>query len=117
MTARRKRPNMQCKPKAVNINVGDVVMIKSESKKRGKWKIDIISNKDDQIQDARVKTPRDYFDRPIQLLYLLELHWNMYETRTKQHKSDKKKLNTEEKEFRPKRTAECEHSNGGRTSD
>ena len=34
---------MQHESKAVNINVRDVVMIKDESKKRGKWKIGIIS--------------------------------------------------------------------------
>ena len=40
--------------KAVNIDVGGVVMIKGENKKRKKWKIVIISElfqgKDDQIQ-------------------------------------------------------------------
>ena len=79
---------MQCKPnKDVNINEGDVVMIKGESKKRGKWKIGIISKlfqcRDDQIGGARVKTPRRYLDRPIQLLYPLELHCNRYQTKTK----------------------------------
>ena len=34
---------MQHESKAININERDVVMIKDESKKRGKWKIDIIS--------------------------------------------------------------------------
>ena len=73
---------MQHKSKAVNINVGDVVMIKDESKERGKWKISIISElfqgKDDQIRGAQVKTPRGYLDRPIQLLYPLALHCNRY---------------------------------------
>ena len=71
---------MQHKFNAVNTNVGDVVMIKDESKKRRKWKIAIISelfqDKDDQIRGARVKKPRGNLDRPIQLLYLLELHCN-----------------------------------------
>ena len=80
VTALRERHNMQYKFKSVNINVGHVVMIKDESKKRGKWKIGIISElfqgKDDQIRGARVKKPRGNLDRPIQLLYLLELHCN-----------------------------------------
>ena len=100
---------MQHKSKAVKINVRDVVMIKGESKKRGKWKIGIISEllqgKDDQIRGVRVKTPRYHLDRPIQLLYPLKLHHNMYKTKTKQHESDKKKLNVEAKKIRPKRTA------------
>ena len=50
MIAVRERHNTQYKSKAVNINVGDVVMINGESKKREKWKIGIISEgKDDQI--------------------------------------------------------------------
>ena len=101
VTALRERHNMQHKPKAVNIHVGDVVMIKGGSKKRGKWKIsifdDLFKGKDDQIRGARVKAPRDYLCRLTQLLYLLELHCNRYKTKTKQYKSGKKKLNVETK--------------------
>ena len=108
MTALRERHNMQHSSRAVNINVGDAVMIKDESKKRRRWKIGIISElfqgKDDQIQGARVKTPRSYLDRPIELLYPLELHCNRCKIKSKQHESDKKKLNVEAKEFRPKKT-------------
>ena len=47
---------MQHTSKAVNIDLEDLVMIKDESKKRGKWKIGIISelfqDKDDQIWGA-----------------------------------------------------------------
>ena len=108
VTALREWPNMQHKTKAVNINVGDVVMIKGESKKKGRWKIGIISElfqgKDDQIRGAWVKTPSGYLDRLIQLLYPLELHCSGYKIKSKQHESDKKKLNVKAKEFRPKRT-------------
>ena len=109
VTALRERHNMQYKFKSVNINVGHVVMIKDESKKRGKWKIGIISElfqgKDDQIRGARMKILRGYLDRPIQLLYSLELHCNKYKVKSKQHESDKKKLNVEAREFHSKRTA------------
>ena len=68
VTALRERHIMQYKSKAVNINVGDVVMINGESKKRGKWKIDIISKlfqgKDDQIRGVGVKA-QNYLDRPV----------------------------------------------------
>ena len=43
MTALCERDNMQHKSKTVNMNVGDVVMIKGESKKRDRWKIGIIN--------------------------------------------------------------------------
>ena len=107
MTALRERHNIQYKSKAVNINVRNVVIIKDESKKRGKGKISIISKlfqgKDDQMRSAGVKTPRDYLDRTIQMLYPLELHCNRQQTKTKQY--NEKKLNVEAKEFCPKRTA------------
>ena len=71
--------------------------------KREKRKIGVISElfqgKDDQIQSARVKTPCHYLDRPINGC----IFW--YKTKTKQYGSDKKKLNVEAKEFRPKRPA------------
>ena len=109
VTALHERHNMQHKSKVVNINVGDVVMIKIESKKRGRWKIRIISElfqgKDDEIRDAQVMTPLGYLDRQIQLLYPLELHCSRNKIKSKQHESDKKKLNVEAKEFHPKRTA------------
>ena len=47
---------------------------------------------------------RDYL-KPIQLLYSLELHCNRCKTKTKQYKSDRKKLNLEAKKFHPKRAA------------
>ena len=76
MRALRERQKIQHKSKAVKIDAGDGVMVKGESKKRGKWKISIINElfqgKDDQIRCAQVKTPSDYLDRPIQLLYPLD---------------------------------------------
>ena len=55
VTTLRERSNMQQNSKAVNVDVGGVVMVKVESKKKKeKWKIFIISElfqgKDDQIQ-------------------------------------------------------------------
>ena len=87
VTALHERHNMQHKSKAVNINVGDVVMIKGESKKRERWKIGIISKlfqgKDDQIRGARVKTPCGYLGKPIQLLDPLELLCKRYKIKSK----------------------------------
>ena len=69
----------------------------------------LFQGKDDQIRGAPVKTPGDYLDRPIQLLYPLELRCNMYKTKTKQYESDKKKLNAEGKEFHQRRIGEAMH--------
>ena len=62
-----------------------------------------------------MKTPRDYLDRPIQLLYPLELHYNRYKTKTKQHKSDKKKLNVEAKNFVQREKQKLSHWQRSRT--
>ena len=97
------------KSKTVNINVGDVVMIKGGSKKRGKWKTDrireLFQGKDDQIQGARLKAQRDYLDpTAVSFGVILEQETKTI-TRTRQYESDKKKLNVEAKQFRPKKTA------------
>ena len=42
LTALRERHNMAHKTKVVKIDIGDVVMIKHEDKRRGKWKIGIV---------------------------------------------------------------------------
>ena len=66
---------------------------------------ELFQGKGDQTRGAQVKTPRGYLDKPIQLLYPLQLHCNRYKIKSKQDESYKKKLNVEAKEFRPKRTA------------
>ena len=42
LTALRERHNMAHKTKVVKIDIGDVVMIKGEDKRRGKWEIGIV---------------------------------------------------------------------------
>ena len=42
LTALRERHNIPHKTKVVKIDIGDVVMIKGEDKRRAKWKIGIV---------------------------------------------------------------------------
>ena len=48
--------------KEVKIDIGDVVMIKGEDKRRGKWKIGIVKElyrgKDQEIRSVQIKTEK-----------------------------------------------------------
>ena len=71
---------MAHKAKVVKIDIGDVVMIKGEEKRRGKWKIGIVKElyrgNDQEIRSVKIKTAKGCLERLIQLLYSLELHCN-----------------------------------------
>ena len=62
----------------MKINISDAVMIKGDEKNCGKWKIGIIENifmgKDNIIRSVRIRTGKSIIERPIQLLYPMELH-------------------------------------------
>ena len=61
----------------MKININDVVMIKGDEKNRGKWNLEIIENifmgKDNIIRSLRIRTRKSIIERPIQLLYPMEL--------------------------------------------
>ena len=63
LTAVCWKHNLQHNSKAVNMNKGEVVIIKCKNIKRGKQNIDVIrklfQGKGDQIRGAGVKTPRN----------------------------------------------------------
>ena len=58
--------------------MGDVVIIKREGKNRGKWKLGIAENlhigKDELLKTVGLRTYKNRIERPIQLLFPLELH-------------------------------------------
>ena len=74
----REEHNLKDKDKTFKINVGGVVMIKGEEKNWGHWKIGIVNNlhigKDKIIRVAQLRIGKKLIDRPIQLLYPMELH-------------------------------------------
>ena len=83
------------------------MLIKGEEKNRGHWKIGIVnhlySGKDNIIRVVQLRIRKKLIDRPIQLLYPLELYC---EGMTPTNKDEKKnELNPSATEFRPKRTA------------
>ena len=78
LTALRERHNLNHKVKPVKININNVIMIRGDEKNQGKWKIGIIENifmgKDNTIRSIRVRCGKNVIERPIQLLYPIELH-------------------------------------------
>ena len=105
LVALRERHNLNHKGKQANIKIGDVVIIKGESKNRGTWKLAVVeklhTGKDNVIRAVGLRTAKNYLERPIQLLYPMELYCS---TRSK----SKSNLNPNVEEFRPtrpKRTA------------
>ena len=82
-------------------------MIKGDEKNRGKWKIGSIENifmgKDNTIRSIRIPTGKNVIERPIQLLYPMELHCGSKSTTS--NTQDYRTLNVNAEEFRPKRSA------------
>ena len=58
-------------------NISDIVIVKDENKNRHLWKFGIVSKlikgKDGIVRGAQLKTPNGSIERPVQLLYHLEL--------------------------------------------
>ena len=102
----RKKHNLKHKDKSFKINVGDVMMIKREEKNRGHWKIGTINHlyvaKNNIIWVAQLSIAKKLIDRPIQLLYPLELHRESITTTNRDEK--KNELNSSATECCPKRT-------------
>ena len=120
LTALRERHNMTHKTKVVKIDIGDVVMIRGEDERRGKWKIGIVKGlyrgKDQEVRSVQIKTAKGCLEQPIQLLYPLELHCNQITSDDAVPKTEEvpsngdiqgkpDELNVNASEFRPKRTA------------
>ena len=63
--------------KSCCLAVGDVVIIKSEEKNRGKWPLGIIKDlypgRDGVVRAVNVRSGRNFLERPVQHLYPLEL--------------------------------------------
>ena len=70
LTALRERHNIPHKTKVVKIDIGDVVMIKGEDKRRGKWKIGIVKKIISRERSRNTKCSnqdsKKCLERPIQ---------------------------------------------------
>ena len=81
--------------------VGDVVILKTDEKSRGKWPLGIIEElivgKDGVVRAAKVRTGKNQLERAIQHLFPLELSCD--------RRSEEVQLNPEVESFKPKRQA------------
>ena len=91
--------------------VGEVVIIHSDERNKGKWTLGIITDvfpgPDNIIRAVRVKTSKSYLERAVQHLYPLELSCDIDQTSSRTNNSviPENELNPKATEFRPKRNA------------
>ena len=97
----RERHNLQG-GKPLTLAVGDVVIIKSDERNRGKWPLGIVTElypgRDGVVRAARLRSGKSYLERAVQQLYPLELSYD----RTIQTPPA---LNADAPAFRPMRNA------------
>ena len=81
-------------------------MIKGDKKNLGKWKIGIMEHifkgKGNTIRSIRICTGNSVTERPIQLLYAIQLHCD---SKTTTSNTDYKTMNNNAEEFQTKITA------------
>ena len=87
----------------MNIKAGEEVLVKSEERNRGKWKLAVvdtpIEDRDGVVRAVLLRSGKSFIERPIQHLYPLELACDVSTQR------EAIPLNAEAKEFRPSRRA------------
>ena len=105
--ALRERQNFSHKGITRKVKIGDIVMIKGESKNRGHWKIGKVSQlytgKDEVVRAVQIQVETKFLVRPIQLLYPLELHCDVPAREVKEQVETN--FNVDAKEFRPRHNA------------
>ena len=101
----RERHNLKHKSKELTLKVGDVVLIQSEERNRGKWNIGIIvkliEGQDGVVRAARLRAGRSYLERVIQHLCPMELSCDVRDAQA----SQPVQLNPRARVFTPRRAA------------
>jgi hypothetical protein len=104
--ALRERHNLKHNCKGMKLERGDVVLIRGEERNRGKWRIGIveklIEGRDKVVRGARLRAGKSYLERPVQLLYPLELSCDMPPPPESEVSTT---MNANAPVFRPKRKA------------
>lgn len=101
----RERHNLKHKTKVLTLKVGDVVLIQSEERNRGKWNIGVvvklIKGRDGVVRAARLRAGKSYLERAIQQLCPMELSCDVRDTQLR----NSVQLNPRAREFAPRRAA------------
>ena len=103
LTALRERHNLNHRRAKYQVKKGDVVLVKSDERNRGKWPLaivrEIFPGRDGVVRAVRVETGNGFLERPVQHLYPLELACDKTPTQ------EEEELNPEAVPFRPRRAA------------
>ena len=103
LVALRERHN--CNGKASSLKPGDVVLICSEEKNRGKWLlglvVELLNGRDGVVHAVKLRAGKTFLERPIQHLYPMELTCDTAPERATVPTS----LNAKAPAFRPRRGA------------
>lgn len=102
LTALRERHNLVHKTANYKVRVGDIVLVRSDNKNRGKWPLafvqQIYPGRDGHTRGVQLKTSKGVIERPVQHLYPLELQCEL-------PVGARQQLNPDAKTFRPTRAA------------
>ena len=75
--ALRERHQCNRKDKNKSLKIGDVVLIRSEERNRGKWPLGVVvelfCRRDGAVRAAKLRAGKAFLERPVQHLYPLEL--------------------------------------------
>ena len=92
------------KRKENSLEVRDVVIVKSQERNRSFWRLgnldQLIAGRDGVVQDAKLLVGQSHVERPVQLLYPLELSYD-----EDNHRERAVTLNPDAAVFRPRRDA------------
>ena len=77
LVALRERHQCNRKDKNKSLKIGDVVLIRSEERNRGKWPLGVVvelfCGRDGAVRAAKLRAGKAFLERPVQLLYPLEI--------------------------------------------
>ena len=98
----RRRCNGEGKP--TSLNEGDVVLIRSEERNRGKWTVGVVvelfNGRDGVVRGAKLRAGKAFLERPVQHLYPLELSCDR-----ERWAAEPASLNPEAQPYSPRRDA------------
>lgn len=105
LTALRERHNLDGRSKTSPLKIGDVVIIRSEEKKRAQWPLRVVEElfqgQDEVVRAVKLHAGKMFLERPIQHLYPLELTCD----KAPETAAAPARLSTEAPVFRPRRDA------------